>query len=199
MNCTLAGCSDAQKEIGGVQHHGQDARLGTLARFARHAVRATGRLVEGVADLERLGDFSDSRQEKQIPYASFRPASIQNLQGRGEAGAGLQGIPVRGRPVAISSARAGLLSIAQPRNGPSGAQLAKKGARERRRDKRLADGGRWDLACHRESSHEFVHADQFGARNLDRAILRLCSCDIVYMALNPDEVSRWSVAEIDYL
>jgi hypothetical protein len=99
--------------------------------------------------------------------------------------------------VAISSARAGLLRIAQPRTGQSDARLVKKGTRGQRRHERLADGVRRDLAYHQESSHEFVHADQLGARNLDRAILRLCSCYIVYMALNPDKLSRCSVAEID--
>src|SRR5262245_61515625 len=42
-------------DVCGVQHHGQDARLALLARVPRHAVQAAGRLVEGVADLERPG------------------------------------------------------------------------------------------------------------------------------------------------
>src|SRR5262249_40150913 len=37
----------------GMQHHGQDAGLALLARVPRHAVQAAGRLVEGVAGLER--------------------------------------------------------------------------------------------------------------------------------------------------
>ena len=54
-----------------------------------------------------------------------------------------------------------------------------------------------NLSTRINSWHEFVHADQLGVRSLDRAILRLCSCYIVYMALNPDKLSRRSVAEID--
>src|SRR5262245_59908683 len=42
-------------DVCGVQHHGQDARLGLLARVPRYPVQATGRLVEGVARLENLG------------------------------------------------------------------------------------------------------------------------------------------------
>jgi hypothetical protein len=60
---------------------------------------------------------------------------------------------------------------------------------------RTACDGTWLAIRNRRTKS--VHADQFGARDLDRAILRLCSCYIVYMALNPDKLSRWSVAEID--
>lgn len=40
-----------------------------------------------------LANRSDTRQAKQIPYPPFPPASIENLQGQGEAWAGLRSGP----------------------------------------------------------------------------------------------------------
>src|SRR5262245_44754852 len=44
---------DDVRDVCGVQHHGQDARLALLARVLRDAVQAAGRLVEGVPGLQR--------------------------------------------------------------------------------------------------------------------------------------------------
>src|SRR5262249_47427538 len=46
---------DDVRDVCGVQHHGQDARLALLARVPRDAVQAAGRLVKGVPDLQDLG------------------------------------------------------------------------------------------------------------------------------------------------